>query len=138
MTRKWGLAVGALTLPMIFLFEDRGRGLAACTSSAAILLVTRHLWDLRSRVWFWVTLAAVVLAHAYFVVSFPWPTFRQLGPYGLFPILLFQFFLILGAFGLVERVMLRLAPSGDEQGLPQRPELQRDGTESQAGDRRGT
>ena len=106
LTKSWALTVGALTLPLFLAYTfvgDPGRGLAASISAFSITFVARYLWDLRSRYWFWVTLTAVILAHAYLVRLIPWPSMRW-GPSGLLPVGLLQIFLIRSIFWLVERL----------------------------------
>ncbi len=104
-TKSWGLTVLVLTLPLFLVFlGDPGRGLAASISAFSVIFIARYLWDLRSRVWFWITLVAVVLAHSCLVLSIPWPNLRG-GLYGLAPVMFLQIFLIRAIFWLVERLV---------------------------------
>ena len=105
LTRGYALTLFALTSPLFLGFAfagDPGRGLVASVSAVSLTLVVRYLWDLSSRPWFWVTLAAVVAAHVYLVLLIPWPNMRW-GP-GLTPIVLVQILVVRGVFWLVERI----------------------------------
>lgn len=76
---NWGYAVGLCASLLYILFDlsgDPGRGLAAAIGAGMTVLVTRYFWDLRMRVWFWITIAIIVLAHVLLVVSIRWPYAR--------------------------------------------------------------
>jgi hypothetical protein len=49
-----------------------GTGRVAATAFGLLVIVARANWRLRRRWWFWLTMAALVLAHALLVVLFPW------------------------------------------------------------------
>jgi hypothetical protein len=76
---NWTFAVGLCAGLLWFLFDlfgDPGRGLAAGIGAGMTVLVTRYFWDLRRRVWFWITMAIIVLAHVLLVVFIRWPSAR--------------------------------------------------------------
>jgi hypothetical protein len=66
----WKFGYALLCLAVFATFAASGHsdmGVVAGFSTAAIVLVARMRWDLRSRPWFWIYLFAIVLAHALLV-----------------------------------------------------------------------
>ena len=71
------LAVMGGTLPIALLFVYFGRfDLARPTLLSMIVIVVALAmkWKLRGRVWFWVTMAAIVILHVLLIVAIPWTT----------------------------------------------------------------
>ena len=95
-TRKWTLLVMLCIAPVYILFayfNDPERGLAAYISVAIITVAIRYFWDLRSRVWFWITITFIALLHVLFVLLIRLPdrrwnqvqhwSYMQLLPFGI-------------------------------------------------------
>ena len=74
-TKTWALLAGVCVSPLFFLFAyfgDPGRGRAAFVIAGMIALAARFLWDLRTRVWFWITITIVALLHVPLILFIPW------------------------------------------------------------------
>lgn len=61
-----GLIIGAILLPVIFLFiylgqENLGRSLCICF--AALMVAVRIRWDLRNHFWFWGIIVLFLALH---------------------------------------------------------------------------
>lgn len=104
-SRKWGLLVGICVSPLIFLVHDEVKGAAAAYSAGMIAVTIRYFWDLRKRIWFWITVAFIVLLHVPIVLFVRWP-FNQHYTYiqMLLPALL-DFGIMYGIIRLVERAL---------------------------------
>ena len=108
-TRKWATLVAIFTLPIWGLyayFGDPGRGQAVWVSSVAICFAARYFWDLRNRVWFWLTIMLVVLLHVPLIVLIPWP-FKQLTFIAALPFGFADFGIAYGIIQLVENLVER-------------------------------
>jgi hypothetical protein len=125
-TKKWGVKVMLSLSPLYLVFVligDPGRAVAAWICAFTIVFLTRHLWHLRTRTWFWVLLSLVVVGHAWLLlsISIPEPR-RRLSPFGvLLPIFAVHFFLLRGIFWLAER-LLEPRPLPDCSGAAERQE----------------
>jgi hypothetical protein len=115
-TRKWALLAGICTSPLFIVFAyygDPGRGQAAWVSAGAIAVAARFLWDLRTRAWFWITIAVIVLLHVPLIVLIPWPD-KQLTYVALLPAGLLDFGFAYGIIRLVENMIERVRPSNQQ------------------------
>jgi hypothetical protein len=111
-SRKWALLAGICTSPLFILFAyfgDPGRGQAAWVSAVAIAVAARFLWDLRGRVWFWITIAIIVSLHVPLIVLIPWP-YKQLSSVALLPAGLLDFAIAYGIIRLIENMIERVRP----------------------------
>ncbi len=109
-TRKWALLAGVCTSPLFVLFlylGDPGRGQAAWVSGLAITVAARFLWDVRNRVWYWTTLAIIVLLHVPLILLIAWPS-KQLSYVALLPVGFLDFVIAYGIFRLVENITARI------------------------------
>ena len=109
MTARWGLLVAVCCSPLFFLFAyfgDPGRGVAATVSALIIVGALRYFWDLRKRVWFWITLAFIVGFHIALVLLIPWPDKDWRG-IQLLPIGLLDFAIAYEIIRLAEKVIER-------------------------------
>src|ERR1035438_8195495 len=86
---------------------DPGRGRAAWLSAGAIAVAVRFLWDLRERVWFWVTIAIIVLLHVPLILLIPWPS-EQLSYVALLPVGFLDFAFAYGIIRLIENMIERV------------------------------
>lgn len=103
-TSRWGALVGLCCSPLFFVFAyfgDPGRGMAAMISSGLIVVLVKYFWDLRNRVWFWITIAFIVGLHVALVLLIPWPDNDYRG-IQLLPFALLDFGIVYGIIRLVE------------------------------------
>ena len=106
-TRKWAFLVGISTSPLFILsiyFHDPGRGQTAWIGAMMIALAVRFFWDLREHVWFWTTIAFIVLLHVPLILLIPWPL-KQLSYVALLPAGLVDFGVAYGIIRLVENAI---------------------------------
>jgi hypothetical protein len=106
-TRKWVILTAICTLPIWALYAylgDPGRGQAAWVISVAICFAARYFWDLRNRVWFWITIALIVLLHIPLIVLIPWP-FKQLTYIAALPFAFADFGIAYGMIQAAENVV---------------------------------
>ena len=71
----WGVAAGLAACVLLPLFDHIGRlELAIPTVAAAgtIGAVIKVNWELRWRVWFWVTIAVITGLHVLLIIYVPW------------------------------------------------------------------
>jgi hypothetical protein len=74
--QQWGYPVGAVGLAVMFAFvaagDEEAAGAAAVSTGVVIAtaLICRPLWR---RIWFWIVMGLVALAHAAAVFLVPWP-----------------------------------------------------------------
>ncbi len=109
-TRKWALLAAICTLPLFIVFDyfgDPGRGQAAWVSAGAIAVAARFLWDLRTRAWFWITIAVIVVLHVPLIILIPWPL-KQLSYIALLPAGFLDFLFAYGILRLVENMIERV------------------------------
>ena len=109
-TRKWVAIMAICTLPIWALYAylgDPGRGQAAWVCSVMISLAARFFWDLRNRIWFWMTLTIIVLLHIPVILLIPWP-FKQLTSIAALPFGFADFGIAYGIIQLVENVAERI------------------------------
>lgn len=109
---SWTVAASLWALPLIIVFAcfgDLERGRAAWFSALIIALVTKYFWDLRERVWFWIIIATIVVAHVCLIVFIQWQP-RSLSYVALLPIAYLDFYSCYGIIRLVEKVVVREGP----------------------------
>jgi hypothetical protein len=115
-TKEWNITVALSISPLYLVFlilGNQGQRVTAFMSAYTIVFLTRYLWDLRTRIWFWIVLGLIVGSHAYVIllISIPMPKVR-LTPFGmLLPIFAVHFFLLRGVFWVMEKVMEPTSPS---------------------------
>jgi len=98
-SRAWAIGIGICCLfPLYLLFSafgNAGRGTSAMCFGGAMIIVVRLRWELRNRVWFWVTVGLLVLIHLAMVLLIPWPnrdyTLPIILPVGVVDILMIWF-----------------------------------------------
>jgi hypothetical protein len=80
-----------------------------------IAAVIKIRWDLRKYVWFWATIVLILALHVplFYLVRWPQGKFPTIA-YTL-PIGIVDFFIILGAVRLAEKIFLKDSCSDDEQ-----------------------
>ncbi len=114
MSREWAALVIISIGPLFFLvahFSDEGRAIAASLSAATVAVIVRYFWDLRKRIWFWITVAIIAFLHILLVVFLPLPdkqwnylhwNYVQMLPFGLL-----DFAIAYGIIRLAEKVVDR-------------------------------
>lgn len=102
-----GLVIAAILAPVLVLFLCFGKvdlGLTVFIVLGMILLAVKIRWSLRKHVWFWATIVLILALHVplFFIVRWPQgktPTIAYTLPFGIA-----DFFIILGALGLAEKL----------------------------------
>jgi hypothetical protein len=82
-------------------------GLAACIVLGAIILAVKIRWNLRKHLWFWGTIIFILAMHVPLVFLVRWPQGNVPTLFYTMPIGIADFFIILGAVGLAERLFLK-------------------------------
>ena len=106
---RWAMLAMLCTLPILVLFAYLGeirRGETAWFCTGMIVLAIRTCWDLRKHVWFWMTVAIVILLHVPLVLFFPWTTKNYPG-ISLLPVGFLDYAIVYGCIKLAEKVMKR-------------------------------
>jgi len=70
-------------------------------SAGLIVVVLKYFWDLRNRVWFWLTITFIVSLHVALILLIPWPDNDYRGVQ-LLPFALLDFGIVYGIIRLVE------------------------------------
>jgi hypothetical protein len=86
-------------------------GLAACIVLGMIILAIKIRWNLSKHVWFWGTIIFILALHVPLVFLVRWPQGNVPTLFYTMPIGIADFFIILGAVGLAERLFLKDSPS---------------------------
>jgi hypothetical protein len=114
-----GLKIGAILLPVFFLFVYWGKadmGLAVLIVLGVTIGAIKIRWDLRKHVWFWAIIAVILALHVplFFMIRWPQgnvPTLFYTLPFGLI-----DFLIISGILGLAEKLLSRDSSPKDEKG----------------------
>ena len=108
---RWGVAVGLLTLPVAFVVDHfyPGRGTPAGVSLVFLIGSVWIFWSLRRKPWFWMTIAAIAIAHVALIIVIPWSHWihKSFPAPELWPIGIADFAAMIGFIKLVEKVMTR-------------------------------
>jgi hypothetical protein len=105
-----GLKIVAILAPVFFLITflaNADVGLAACIVLGMIILAIKIRWNLRKHVWFWGTIIFILALHVPLVFLVRWPQGNVPTLFYTMPIGIADFFIILGAVGLAERLFLK-------------------------------
>jgi len=105
-----GLKIVAILAPIFFLITflaNADVGLAACIVLGAIILATKIRWNLRKHAWFWGTIILILALHVPLVFLVRWPQGNTPTLFYTMPIGIADFFIILGAVGLAQRLFLK-------------------------------
>lgn len=116
LTKKTAVVALLCALPFFFFFAAlgdpaKGRAAAGCVGISVFVVWIR--WDLRRRVWFWATVAILVVLHVPLVLFIPWTNTNYPGVV-LLPLGLLDLAIVYGCIKLVEKVMKR----SDEASTP--------------------
>jgi len=102
-----GTIIGVMLLPVFFVFVYLGKaemGFNAMLVLGLAMIAVKLRWRLRKHVWFWATIALILLLHIplLFIVGWPQSNVPTIA-YSL-PIGIVDFLLITGALSLAEKV----------------------------------
>lgn len=106
---RFGLMLGATVLPVLFLLNYLGRVELAYPVLASIIAIgfaIRGYWELRGRLWFWITISVFLVAHAVLILRVPWRSGWVPAPV-IMAFSIVDFAIILGVVGLIEKWMSR-------------------------------
>lgn len=112
-----GLVIVAMLAPVFFLFVFLGRadmGLAACIVLGMAMVAIRLRWKLREHMWFWATIAIVLLPHIPLVLIARWPQGNVPVIAYSMPLGIADFAIIWGVIGLAERVFSKSSSTEEE------------------------
>jgi hypothetical protein len=110
LTKSAALVVTLFAVLFYFAFEYVGgsaKGRVASICAAMIVTTVWMRWDLRKRVWFWVTIAILILLHLPLVMLLPWTNNNYPGII-LLPGALLDLAIVYGAIKLGEKMMTRV------------------------------
>ena len=112
-----GTIIGVMVLPVFFVFVYLGKaemGFNAMLVLGLAMIAVKLRWRLRKHVWFWATIALILLLHIplLFIVRWPQGNVPTLA-YSL-PLGIADFLLISGAISLAQRVFAN-GSSDDEE-----------------------
>jgi hypothetical protein len=113
-SKKWALLVAVCTVPLFFVFAyfgDPGRGQAACVCAVSITFAASFFWEPRTSIWYWATLAVIVLLHTPVILLVPWPM-KQLSYIALLPAAVVDFAVVHGSLRLVRRLIQKYKGEG--------------------------
>jgi uncharacterized membrane protein (DUF485 family) len=108
---RYGLMLGAAVLPMVFLLIYLGRielAYPVLASIVAIGFAIRAYWELRGRLWFWITISLFIAEHLILILRIPWRSGWVPAPVTM-AFCVFDLAIILGVISLIERWMNRIA-----------------------------
>lgn len=103
----WVITALVLTSPLFFVFDRLGKpgtGRAAWICAGMFLIAMKVRWELRSRLWFWVTIAVLLVLHLPLISLVPW-TSRWIPAVGIVPIGVLDIAILLGCIALVEKLI---------------------------------
>jgi hypothetical protein len=109
-----GPKIVGILAPIFFLITflaNADVGLAACIVLGAIILAVKIRWNLSKHVWFWGTIIFILALHVPLVFLVRWPQGNVPTLFYTMPIGIADFFIILGAVGVAERLFLKDSPS---------------------------
>ncbi|MGA8740615.1 MAG: hypothetical protein WB561_05450 [Terracidiphilus sp.] len=109
LTRESAVVALLCALPFFLFFAylgDPAKGRAAAGSVGMIVLVVWMSWDLKKHMWFWTTIATLVLLHLPLVLFIPWTNTNYPGVV-LLPFGLLDLAIMYGCIKLAERIMKR-------------------------------
>lgn len=116
LTKKSALAIALCSSPFFFIFAyfgDLGQGRTAAICAFVIITAVWYYWDLRKHVWFWFTVAIVVIFHVSAVLFVPWTDTKYPGVV-LLPFALLDYGIVYVCIRLAEMMMTKKVPPPEE------------------------
>ena len=105
---RWqGFAGAAFAIAIFLIFASsgyEGRGRIVAVSFVAVVASTRICWPLRGKMWFWVLMTIILIAHLLVVFGFSWSNERY-PAFTLIPIMVADIAVILGIVALTNKTM---------------------------------
>jgi hypothetical protein len=102
-----GLIIGACLAPLLIFFLYFGKvdlGLTVFIISGMIIFAAKIRWNLRKHVWFWATIVFILVLHVPLFLTLRWPQGKiPLIAYAM-PFAITDFFVVLGALRLAEKL----------------------------------
>ena len=114
-----GLKIGAILLPVFFLFVYWGKadmGLAVLIVLGVKIGAIKIRWDLRKHVWFWAIIAVILALHVPLLFMIRWPQGNVPTLFYTLPFGLIDFLIISGILELAEKLLSRDSSPKDEKG----------------------
>jgi hypothetical protein len=114
-----GLKIGAILLPVFFLFVFLGNadmGLTVVIVLGMIIIAIKLRWNLRNHVWFWATIVFILALHVPLCFIVRWPEGKGPTISYTMPFAIADFLIISGALWLAEKVFLKAPSSNREEG----------------------
>jgi hypothetical protein len=105
--KVWAVIAFLISLPVAEFVEHYygpGRGRVAGVAFGLMILTGRAFWYLRRRVWFWLTVAALLLIHVVLVAVVSW-TNKSLPAPALWFVGIIDFVAMCGGIKLVEKLI---------------------------------
>ena len=102
-----GLIITAFLAPVFVLFVyfgDADMGLTAMIVLGMIMCAIKIRWNLRNHVWFWATIILILALHVPLLLIIRWPQGKIPTIAYTMPLGIADFFVVLGALGLAEKL----------------------------------
>lgn len=106
--KKWVLIAFAFAIPpyiLLALIGQANPGFPAAIAVYMVVLNAGMFWRSRGHVWFWITIAALSLAHFLLIISIHWPRISMIGR-ALLPMGGLDFLMIFGSMKLAQRLFV--------------------------------
>jgi hypothetical protein len=113
-----GTIIGAMLLPVLFLFIYLGKaelGFTSCLVLGMTMLAVKLRWRLRKHTWFWAAIVLVLALHVPLLFIVRWPDSKVPTIAYSLPLGIVDFLLIMGAVGLAEKLFSKGSASNDEE-----------------------
>jgi hypothetical protein len=107
LTDYTGLIITAILAPVFVLFAffaNAEMGLTAIIVLGIIMGAIKIRWNLRKHVWFWATIVLILALHVPLIFIVRWPQGKGPTIAYTMPIGFVDFFIVLGALGLAEKL----------------------------------
>jgi hypothetical protein len=113
-----GPKIVAILAPVFFLFVYLGKaemGFTVIIVLGMVMAAIKLRWKLHKHVWFWAAIAFILLLHIPLLSIVRWPDTKIPTIFYSMPIGFVDFFLIMGAIGLAEKLFSKGSSSNDEE-----------------------
>jgi hypothetical protein len=113
-----GLIIVAMLAPvfLLFVFLDKAdMGLTACIVLGITMIAIKLRWKLRKHIWFWAIIVFILALHVPLMLIARWPQGNIPTLAYSLPLGIADFFVILSAIGLAEKLFAKDSPSDEEE-----------------------